>query len=126
MRLAARKDIVVAINCSIMSLEYKLVKAGEGPLLPEGSRVTVHYVGTFDNNQVVFESTRDRNEPLQVTIGKRELIKGWEIQLPKMKVGERGVLICPPDMAYGKNGVGNGFIPPNSTLVFDIEVLSYR
>jgi len=103
-----------------------VVKEGQGPLLPEGSRAVVHFVGRLESDGRVFDSTRDRNEPLQVVLGKGELIKGWELQLPKMKVGERGLLKCPPNLAYGKTGIGNGFIPPNSTLIFDIEILSYK
>ena len=92
--------------------------------------VIVHYTGWLydpaapDHRGRKFDSSRDRGQPLSVTLGAGRVIRGWEQGLPGMKVGGTRRLVIPPSLAYGARGAGNGVIPPNATLVFDIELLA--
>jgi FKBP-type peptidyl-prolyl cis-trans isomerase FkpA len=115
----------------IKTLETVDAKVGDGAEATWGKEVLVHYTGWIydqkrsENRGREFDSSRDRNDPLAFTIGKAEVIKGWEEGVNGMKVGGRRVLTIPPDMAYGKEGLGE-LIPPNSTLIFDIELIEVK
>jgi FKBP-type peptidyl-prolyl cis-trans isomerase len=102
-------------------LKYVELKVGDGKEAKSGSTVRVHYVGTLESGKK-FDSSRDRNEPFEVTIGKTRVIKGWTEGLQGMKEGGKRKLIIPPDLGYGERGAGDA-IPPNATLVFEIEML---
>ncbi|CAF2625139.1 unnamed protein product [Rotaria sp. Silwood2] len=96
---------------------------GEKPKI--GQRVRVHYTGTLTNGKK-FDSSRDRNRPFEFTLGKGEVIKGWDQGVAQMSKGERATLTCPPNYAYGSESVGNGLIPANSTLIFDVELIDFK
>lgn len=101
-------------------IKYETVKEGTGPEAKVGQKVRVHYTGTLDDG-TKFDSSRDRGEPFSFTIGKHEVILGWDEGVPGMKVGEQRKLTIPPAAGYGASGQGK--VPANATLHFDIELM---
>ena len=94
---------------------------GTGPAAQSGDTVTVNYTGWLQSNGKKFDSSLDRGEPFPFTLGNGDVIKGWDEGVVGMKVGGKRELIIPPDLAYGADGQGP--IPPNATLIFDIEMV---
>jgi len=108
-----------------MGVEVETVKAGNGSTYPKpGQTVEVHYTGTLPDGKK-FDSSRDRGKPFTFKIGKGEVIKGWDEGVAKMSVGQRAKLTISPDFGYGAKGVP-GVIPANSTLIFDVELISIK
>jgi FKBP-type peptidyl-prolyl cis-trans isomerase len=106
-------------------LEYIEVEAGSGAQAEAGKTVSVHYTGKFQDGKV-FDSSVSRGEPITFNLGRGQVIKGWDEGIALMKVGGKAQLIIPPDLAYGERGAGGGVIPPNATLVFDVELVSVK
>ena len=104
---------------------------GTGAEAQSGRVVVVHYTGWLfdasrpDRKGAQFDSSRDRNEPFSFNLGAGEVIPGWDQGVAGMKVGGRRTLTIPPDMGYGARGAG-GVIPPNATLLFDVELLDVK
>ncbi len=109
-------------------LKYVELKEGTGAEAKKGDKVEVHYTGwLYEDGKVgkKFDSSVDRKEPFSFTLGKGEVIKGWDEGVAGMKVGGKRKLIIPPDLGYGAKGAGND-IPPNATLLFEVELLKVK
>lgn len=103
-------------------LKIETLKEGSGEGAKSGDLLTVHYVGTLANGQK-FDSSRDRKAPFQFVLGAQRVIPGWESGLLGMKKGEERRITIPPELAYGASGTPGGPIPPNATLIFEVELL---
>ena len=116
---------------NITQLTKQDTRAGDGNEAAAGRNVTVHYTGWLydpgkaDHKGTKFDSSRDRNEPFTFRLGAGEVIRGWDEGVAGMKVGGQRTLTIPPDFGYGARGAG-GVIPPNATLLFDVELLDVR
>jgi FKBP-type peptidyl-prolyl cis-trans isomerase len=113
------------------TLEMTDVKIGKGPAITTGQTAVVHYTGwlysasTQDHKGKKFDSSRDRKEPFSFQVGAGEVIGGWDQGVAGMQAGGQRRLVIPPSLGYGARGTG-GVIPPNATLLFDIELLSIK
>lgn len=108
-------------NPSDLGLGIEILKEGSGEGAKAGDLVTVNYVGTLADG-TKFDSSIDRGQPFSFTLGQNSVIQGWEKGVLGMKVGEKRKLTIPPELGYGSQGAG-GVIPPNATLVFEVDML---
>jgi peptidylprolyl isomerase len=105
-------------------LYYEVLEEGSGETVAPGQTAVVHYTGWLPDG-TKFDSSRDRGEPFSFGVGGGQVIAGWDEGVGGMAIGEQRKLVIPPDMGYGATGAG-GVIPPNATLVFDVELLEIR
>jgi FKBP-type peptidyl-prolyl cis-trans isomerase len=105
-------------------VKYETLKEGTGPELQVGQRAKMHYEGKLENGEV-FDASRPRGAPFDVTIGTKQVIRGWDEAIPGMKVGEVRKLTIPAALGYGATGSGSK-IPPNSTLIFEVELVAIQ
>jgi FKBP-type peptidyl-prolyl cis-trans isomerase FkpA len=107
-------------------LQYDDVKVGDGAEAKAGQNVTVHYTGWLRNDDgtkgAKFDSSKDRNDPFEFALGAGMVIRGWDEGVQGMKIGGTRVLTIPAELGYGARGAG-GVIPPNATLIFEVELL---
>lgn len=109
-------------------LKYTDTKLGDGAAAKAGDKVSVHYTGWLSDAGAKgkkFDSSVDRGQPFEFTLGAHQVIAGWDENVAGMKVGGRRTLTIPPELGYGARGAG-GVIPPNATLIFDVELLKVQ
>ncbi len=125
---SARSDAANQVIEMPDGLKYTDTKVGEGAVATAGAKVSVHYTGWLYNDGkkgAKFDSSLDRGEPFDFTLGAHQVIAGWDEGVAGMKVGGKRTLIIPPELGYGARGAG-GVIPPNATLTFDVELLKVQ
>ena len=105
-------------------LRYIDFGGGDGTTAKAGDHVSVHYTGTLENGKK-FDSSRDRNQPFVFHLGQGQVIKGWDEGVAGMQVGDKRRLIIPSNLGYGSRGAG-GVIPPNATLIFEVELVGIK
>ena len=121
-KIAAELDKVAAgFNETESGLRYKIVQEGKGTKAVSGKNVSVHYEGSLLNGQV-FDSSYKRKEPISFQLGVGQVIPGWDEGIGLLKVGDKARFVIPSNLAYGSAGAG-GVIPPNATLIFDVELM---
>ena len=106
------------------SLKIEDLVVGTGAEATSGKTVSVHYTGSLTDGKK-FDSSKDRGQPFNFSLGAGQVIRGWDEGVAGMKVGGKRKLTIPPDLGYGSRGAG-GAIPPNATLVFEVELLGVR
>ena len=111
----------MAATKSASGLMIEELIVGEGDFAASGQHVTVHYTGWLTTGSK-FDSSKDRNDPFKFGLGQGQVIRGWDEGVQGMKVGGKRKLTIPPELGYGARGAG-GVIPPNATLVFEVELL---
>ncbi len=109
-------------NNNDMTLKIEILKEGSGEETKNGDNVVVHYTGTLEDG-TKFDSSLDRGTPFVFTLGVGKVIKGWDLGILGMKIGEKRKLVIPSDLGYGERGTPGGPIPPNATLIFEVELL---
>jgi FKBP-type peptidyl-prolyl cis-trans isomerase len=105
-------------------MKIETLTAGNGPAPKTGDTVTVHYTGWLTDGKK-FDSSVDRNDPFEFVLGTGQVIAGWDKGVATMKTGDKVRLTIPPELAYGASGYP-GAIPPNATLIFEVELISFR
>jgi FKBP-type peptidyl-prolyl cis-trans isomerase FkpA len=111
----------MSITTTASGLQIEEIKLGDGDSAAAGQFVSVHYTGWLTDG-TKFDSSKDRNEPFDFPLGRRNVIAGWDEGVQGMRVGGVRKLTIPPQLGYGARGAG-GVIPPNATLVFEVELL---
>ncbi len=125
---AGRSDAANQVTEMPDGLKYTDTKAGDGATANAGNKVSVHYTGWLSDNGAKgkkFDSSVDRGQPFQFTLGAKQVIAGWDEGVAGMKVGGTRTLTIPPELGYGARGAP-GAIPPNATLIFDVELLQVQ
>lgn len=122
--VAESEEVLQNIETDMEELEIKDLVVGTGPEAVSGKIISVHYTGTLTDG-TKFDSSVDRNEPFEFTLGAGQVIQGWDQGFNGMKVGGKRKLVIPASLGYGAQGAG-GVIPPNATLVFEVELLGIR
>jgi len=125
--IAALAFIFYQLNAGSQSatLQIEDLQVGEGPAAQAGDTISVHYTGWLQDG-TQFDSSRDRGQPFTFTLGQGDVIAGWDEGLIGMQVGGVRRLTIPSDKAYGASGAGGGLIPPNATLIFEVELLDIQ
>lgn len=113
----------VGSTSEVDGMKIEDITLGNGALAEPGKTIVVHYTGTLEDG-TKFDSSVDRGTPFEFTLGAGQVIKGWDTGFDGMKVGGKRRLTIPPEMGYGSRAAGT--IPPNSTLIFDVELLDVK
>ena len=118
---AAMADLVTGFDKTDSGLYYKIIQKGDGAKPEQGQNVSVHYKGMFVDGSV-FDSSYKRSEPIEFPVGMGNVIAGWDEGIQLLQVGDKARFVIPSHLAYGERGAG-GVIPPNATLIFDVELM---
>ncbi|MFK5973949.1 MAG: peptidylprolyl isomerase [Flavobacteriaceae bacterium] len=121
---AALDEVAAGFDQTDSGLRYKIIQKGEGAKAEKGQQVSVHYEGSLLNGQV-FDSSYKRKEPIDFKLGVGQVIPGWDEGISLMQVGDKARFIIPSNLAYGSAGAG-GVIPPDATLLFDVELMEVK
>jgi len=124
-----KEETMTNVITTASGLKYEILeKSDNSETAKKGDTVSVHYTGWLDNNGELgrkFDSSVDRNDPFEFNLGAGQVIAGWDQGVEGMKVGEKRRLIIPSELGYGRRGAG-GVIPPNATLIFDVQLLEIK
>lgn len=120
----AMEKLAAGFEKTESGLRYKIIQKGEGKKAEAGKTVSVHYQGSLENGQV-FDSSYKRKQPIEFPLGKGHVIEGWDEGIALLQVGDKARFVIPAYLGYGERGAG-GVIPPNATLVFDVELMDVK
>ena len=121
---AALEKLAAGYKKTKSGLRYQILQEGNGAKAVAGKKVSVHYKGQLDDG-TVFDSSYKRKQPIDFTLGVGQVISGWDEGIQLLKVGDKARFVIPSDLGYGRNG-SSGVIPPNATLIFDVELMDVK
>ncbi len=121
---AAMEKLAAGFEKTESGLRYQIIQKGNGKNAENGKTVSVHYQGALDNGKV-FDSSYPRKKPIEFRLGQGQVIEGWDEGIALLQVGDKARFVIPSYLAYGASGAG-GVIPPNATLVFDVELMDVK
>ena len=121
---AKMEQLAAGFDKTESGLRYKMIQKGDGKQAEAGKTVSVHYEGSLENGKV-FDSSYPRKKPIELRLGQGQVIEGWDEGIALLQVGDKARFVIPSDLAYGPSGAG-GVIPPNATLIFDVELMDVK
>ncbi|WP_264536736.1 peptidylprolyl isomerase [Flavobacterium sp. N1736] len=121
---AKMEQLAAGFDRTESGLRYKMINKGDGKKAEAGKTVAVHYEGSLENGKV-FDSSYPRKKPIEFRLGQGQVIEGWDEGIALLQVGDKARFVIPSDLAYGASGAG-GVIPPNATLIFDVELMDVK
>ena len=121
---AAMEKLAAGFEKTESGLRYQFIQRGEGKKAESGKTVSVHYEGSLENGKV-FDSSYPRKKPIEFRLGQGQVIEGWDEGIALLRVGDKARFVIPSDLGYGSRGAG-GAIPPNATLIFDVELMEVK